>query len=196
MIKSKLNTDWISVKIGVLFAKLGISPNTWTILALIPAVLGFVSLYYHNLIYGLILFLISGIIDAIDGAVARVTGRVSNLGAFLDGIIDRYVEILLYVGLLLYGIDAIWIALLIFGALMPDYVRAYADHKNVVTELEDQRRMVGLLNRFWRLNLIFLGMLLGYFDEVWLTYLIILVVILANLTAIIRIWFVVRFRSN
>ena len=192
MLKSNLDTNWISVKIGKVFSKFGISPDTWTIISLVPAVLGFVSLYYHNLIGGMVLFLISGIIDLIDGSVARITGTASDMGAFLDGIVDRYVEILLYTGLLLYGVDAIWIVLLVFGGMMPTYVRAYADHRKVVTDPLDHKKMGGLLERSERLNLILLGMFIGHFNDAWLTYVIILVVILANLTAFMRIRFVLR----
>ncbi len=195
MIKSKFNTDGISIKIGIIFSRFGISPNIWTLISIIPAVLGFGALYTHHLIYGLILFLISGIIDAIDGSVARVTGRVTSFGAFLDGIVDRYVEILLYLGLLFYGISGLWISLLIFGAIMPSFVRAYADHRGVVTEPEDHRRMGGILERGERLTLIYIGMLLGHFDFSWLLYIIKLAAILGNITALQRIWFVFNYKK-
>ena len=198
MIKSKFNSEPVSIKIGIVFAKLGISPNLWTIGAIIPAALGFLCLAFHNLVGGLIFFIISGFIDAVDGAVARVTGNVTSYGAFLDGIIDIYVEVLLYIGLLFYlpethGFlsNSIWISLLIFGALMPTYVRAYADHKGVVTEGEDQKRMGGILERFERMTLIFIGMLAGCFNPTYLTYMIIIVAILSNLTALQRILFIV-----
>ena len=197
MLKSKFNTERVSVQVGILFSKVGISPNMWTLFGLIPAGLGFLSLYYHNLIYALIFFVISGFIDAIDGAVARVVGRTSNLGAFLDGIIDRYVEIMLYVGLLFYGLtefllpSSFWISALIFGAIMPTYVRAYADHKHIVTEPEDQKKMGGLMERPERLILIYVGMLIGNSNQLWLTYVIILTAVLSNLTALQRIAFVI-----
>lgn len=203
MIKSRFNTERISVKIGLAFSKLGISPNTWTILALIPAVLGFILLgIFHNLPEALFFFLLSGFIDAIDGAVARVTSSVSALGAFLDGIIDRYVEILLYIGLLFFLFNrevfllpnSFWVCLLIFGALMPTYIRAYADHRKVITEPEDQKRMGGILERTERLTLIYIGMFLGLlFEVIWLVYIIVIVSILANITALQRLYFVVTY---
>lgn len=202
MLKSRFSEriDWVSIKVGYFFSMLGISPNMWTLLSLLPALAGFVSLYYRSLLLGALLFFISGFIDLIDGSVARVTSSVSNLGAFLDGIIDRYVEILLYVGLWVYLSGepsfilptSFWIMLLVFGSVMPSYVRAYADHKNVVTDPEAQRRMGGLLERSERLDLLYLGMLLGYFDVNWLLYAIALVAVLSNLTAFQRIFFVLK----
>jgi phosphatidylglycerophosphate synthase len=206
MLKSKGALWEMSVKIGMIFSKVGLSPNQWTILALVPAVLGFVALLYSQLLLGAVLFIFSGLIDAIDGAVARVIGAVSNLGAFLDGIIDRYVEILLYMGLLFFLLNnytpeiliphAYWIALLIFGAMMPTFVRSYADHRNVVTEPEEHKRMGGLLERAERLGLIFAGMVLGYFNTTFLIYIIVTTAVLSHITSLQRIIFVVSFSSS
>ncbi|OYT40760.1 MAG: CDP-alcohol phosphatidyltransferase [Candidatus Altiarchaeales archaeon ex4484_43] len=205
MLRSKFDTDRISVKIGLIFSGFGISPNMWTLLALIPAVFGFLSLYSGDILTALILFLISGFIDAIDGAVARVTGRATAMGAFLDGIIDRYVEILIYLGLLFFILpmetefylpNAVWLALLIFGALMPTYIRAYADHRDVVTEPEDHKKMGGLLERAERLSILYIGMLFSCYDPNFMIYFIAILAILANVTALQRLWFVVNYRKR
>ncbi len=199
MIKSRADVEWFSVKLGTMFARVGLSPNIWTIIALMPALVGFITLYQGQLLYALILFIISGAIDAIDGAVARVTGSVTELGAFLDGVIDRYVEILLYVGLLFYleNVDfvfllptGVWIVFLVYGALMPSFVRAYADHRNVITEDDEHKKMGGLLERAERLTLLYLGMLLGLYQGIWLLYIVVLTAILANFTALERIYYV------
>jgi len=207
MLKSYFEKEFekISIEIGIIFSKFGISPNVWTILALIPSLIGFFALYYGNLLTGTFFFIISGIIDAIDGAVARVTKSVSNLGAFLDGIIDRYVEIIMYLAIWFYlqrhseistSISSFWIILLIFGAMMPSFVRAYAHHRNVVIDAEDQKRMGGLIERYERLDLLYLGMILGYFNIRWLLYMIAIVAILSNWTALQRISFVVGYKSK
>lgn len=205
MLKSTLDTDRLSIKLGMAFAHLGISPNAWTLMSLVPAVGGLLALAsYQDLFAGLILFFLSGFIDAIDGAVARVTSRVSALGAFLDGVIDRYVEFLLLTGLLFYLLDkpdfivsnAFWIALLIFGSIMPSYVRAYADHREVVTEARDHRKMGGLLERAERLTLMYVGMFLGIYDLTWLVYVLAATAVLANFTAFQRIWYVARYKAQ
>lgn len=198
MIKSSFDTEWLSVRLGIALSGLGISPNTWTVLALVPAALGLLSLFYGNLFLALLLFVLSGAIDAVDGAVARVTKNVSSLGAFLDGVIDRYVEMALYLGLLFYlwGTyllvpSQVWITLLVFGALMPTFVRAYADHRGVVTDPEKQKKMGGLVERFERLCLIYAGMLLGLFDVRALLALVATTAILSNITALQRIMYVI-----
>jgi phosphatidylglycerophosphate synthase len=196
MLKSKLDTEKLTVQLGLLFSKLGISPNTWTFLALFLAVCGFLSLAIcQDLVKALGFFVLAGFLDMVDGAVARVTGRASALGAFLDGVVDRYVELLLYLGLLLYGINAAWISLLIFGAFMPSYVRAYADHKRIITDKNEQKKMGGLLERAERLILVYIGMFLGIFNFIFLEYMIILTTLLANFTAFQRIWFIWKHRE-
>lgn len=195
MLKSKLDTEKLTIQLGLMFSKMGISPNTWTFLSLVLAFFGFLSLWlYHDLVKGFGFFILAGFLDMVDGAVARVTGRASSLGAFLDGVVDRYVELLLYVGLLLYGVNAVWISLLIFGSIMPSYVRAYADHKRIITEKKDQKKMGGLLERAERLILIYTGMAFGVFNPLWLNYSIMLAALLANFTALQRIWFVWKYR--
>ncbi len=205
MIKAYFDVEQLSVKLGIVFSKLGLSPNTWTLMALIPALGGFIALYKGMLLEALALFFISGAIDAIDGAVARVTGAVTELGAFLDGVIDRYVEILLYLGLLFYLQDSeivfiipnpAWIILLVHGALMPSFIRAYADHRGVITEEKDLKRMGGLVERAERLTLLYTGMLAGYYNGIWLIYLISFTAIFANITAFQRIYYVLTRKSN
>jgi len=195
MIKAKFDTRQLSVKIGVVFARTGISPNMWTVFALIPAAAGYLALASGNLLLGLLLFILSGAVDTIDGAVARVTQSESALGAFLDGIIDRYVEILLYLGLMSYlGGYHTLIVLLIFGAMMTSFTRAYADHRKVVTEEEDLVAMGGLLERFERLVLVYAGMLAGLASTTYLVYAIAAAAILSNATAAQRIHYTVKYR--
>jgi archaetidylinositol phosphate synthase len=188
-------TRGVDVRIGILFSKFGINPNTWTMLSLAPALIGFLALAYGNLGLGLIFFVLSAFMDIIDGTVARVTNSVSNLGAFLDGVVDRYVELALYLGLWFYiqGIPTIilphglWFILLIFGALMPSFITAYADHRNVINDPDRLKNIGGLMERFERLAVIYFGMFLGLINPLWLMYVLILTVFLANLTAIQRI---------
>ena len=206
MLKAFFDTEKLSVKLGLVFSHVGLSPNTWTVLAIIPAIIGFVSLVmYHNLLWALLFFMASGVIDAIDGAVARVTSRVSAMGAFLDGVIDRYVEFLLYLGLLFFLMAGepeflvpsyVWINILLFGAIMPTFIRAYADHRKVVTDPRDLRRMGGLLERAERLTLLYIGLLLGMFNAMWLVYIVVAAAILANFTAFQRLWFVFSYKAE
>jgi archaetidylinositol phosphate synthase len=193
-------SERLNITLGMLFSKLGLPPNVWTLLSLLPAIAGFIALYSHHLLAGLGLFVLSGIIDAIDGAVARVTNSTSNLGAFLDGVIGEYVELMFYIGLFFYTKNmpkfimpsSLWILLLVFGAIMPTFIKAYADHRKVVTDAEEQKKMGGVFGRTRRLVTVYAGMLLGHFNAVWLLYAIAIAAVLSNLTAVQRILFVIR----
>jgi archaetidylinositol phosphate synthase len=184
-------------------ARLGLSPNAWTALALAIAVGGFFALWGHRLLLGFLLFLLSGVLDMVDGAVARASGKTSATGAFLDGVLDRYVEALLILGLLFYlgpetsffiPISA-WIAILIFGAVMTSFVRAYADHRGLVKDQEVLAKgMGGLLERAERLILIYAGMIGALiFGNGWLVGAIVIAAILSNLTVVQRIFLAIRY---
>ncbi|MFH1105833.1 MAG: CDP-alcohol phosphatidyltransferase family protein [Candidatus Aenigmatarchaeota archaeon] len=194
MLKSKYS--WISVKIGIIFSRIPLSPNAWTALSLLVAILGFLSLFQKDFLAAFFLFSASAAMDAIDGAVARVVGRVTALGAYLDGIVDRLVELLLLLGLMFAGIpdfvlpSAVWLALLIFFSVFVSYARAYADHRGAVSKSQIDS-MGGLLERAERMILMLAGLLLYQIAPIYLTYAIIAAVFLSAITALQRIWFVV-----
>jgi len=100
MLKSKLKSEQTD-RLAAGLAVLGLSPNAWTMLSLVPALAGIAALIEGRLAWGLVLFSLSAFIDIVDGTVARVTHQASKKGAFIDGIVDRYVELLLYLGLML-----------------------------------------------------------------------------------------------
>ena len=199
MLKANLRSEQTD-KLLVGLATLGLSPNAWTMLSLVPAISGMVALAMHHLGIGLILFALSGFIDMVDGSVARATGQVSTRGAYVDGVVDRYVELFTCLGLVLYlgrteflyVPSEAWFVLLIFGSIMTSFVRAYADHRGLVKDPGVLKKMGGLLERLERLMLLYLGMFLGLFDPKWLMITIVITAILANVTALQRIWFVVK----
>jgi phosphatidylglycerophosphate synthase len=200
MLKSRLQTERTD-RMLYWFSGLGLGPNHWTMLSMVPASAGFLALASHRLAAGLILFAASGFIDMVDGAVARATNSSTARGAFIDGVLDRYVELFICLGLTLYlGPEAylllpisFWMVLMIFGSVMTSFVRAYADHRGVVKDPLLLKRMGGLLERAERLMVLYLGMLLGIFDESWLVWAIIVVAVLSNVTVVQRILFALHY---
>lgn len=184
----------------MIFSKLPLSPNAWTIMSLVPAIVGFYYLVYpKNLLLGAVLFLLAAFLDIVDGGVARVTGRVSNLGAYIDGVADRMVEAMLFFGLMLYGVPDyilpgyLWAALaLFFGSAMTSFVEVYADHRQAISDPNVLANMGGILERMERIALVFVGMLAAYLvAPVYLTYALASVSVLAMITVLQRIIFVV-----
>jgi len=125
--------------------------------------------------------LAGAIFDMLDGRVARLRGRETRFGAFLDSTMDRYSDMLLYLGLMiLYARLAetllmvlVWVAA--FGGFMTSYARARA-------ESLIPRCRVGLMERPERVVLLILGAVLNRMVAVlWI------IAILSNITAIQRV---------
>ncbi|MCQ8904086.1 MAG: CDP-alcohol phosphatidyltransferase family protein [Methanothrix sp.] len=185
------------------FARLGLHPIAWSVLSLPLAFAGMLLLGRGELIQGLLMFLAAGAMDVIDGAVARATSTVTLLGAYIDGVLDRYVEILLIMGLMLFLGDRIDLrlsllfSLLIFGSLMTSFVRAYADHRGLVRDQEALSRMGGVLERAERLMLLYACIISGMYSIDLLVLILTITALLANLTVIQRVFLILNYaRGN
>lgn len=179
----------LSLKVGIAFSKLRLSPNHWTIISILPAILGAYHLSFGDFLGAGILFIFSAFIDLVDGSVARVTGRTSLFGAYLDTIVDRYVEFIMVLGLLLVSLPgyilpaSAWIVIYLFGSMMTTYSKSAAKEKGLVK----RKLKGGLLERAERLIILVAGIFLGLFDPLYLTYTLILLAILTNVSALQRI---------
>ncbi|MCD6400741.1 MAG: CDP-alcohol phosphatidyltransferase family protein, partial [Anaerolineales bacterium] len=91
--------------IGAFLNRLGIKPNTLTILGLVGNTFGAFFLAKGQIVLGGLMILAMGPIDALDGTMARLRGEPSNFGAFVDSVTDRYSELVIYFGLLVYFIQ-------------------------------------------------------------------------------------------
>jgi archaetidylinositol phosphate synthase len=185
---------FISEKVGFLFAKLRIHPNFFTLISLFFGFLCFLGLFKNNLISAVLFFLFASILDFIDGAVARASGKATKLGAYLDTICDRYIEGMVLFGFLFLPLPEvifpayIWVFLCLFGSLMTTYSKAAAKEKEILQE----ELKKGLLERPERMILIFLAMIFGILNFSFSVYLLIIFAIFANFTAFQRIYFTLR----
>lgn len=178
-------------QIGKIFSLLPVSPNQYTLISVLFA---FISLYFlikQNLVLAIVFFLIAGFLDFVDGSVARYRNVANNIGAYLDTIVDRYVEGILLFGMLFLPLPhillpgAAWIFLVLFGFIMTTYAKAAAKEKDLV----NQELKGGLLSRGERIILLLIALVFGIADPsfIWTTYLLILIAVLANFTALQRI---------
>jgi CDP-diacylglycerol--glycerol-3-phosphate 3-phosphatidyltransferase len=168
-------------------ARAGVSPNVLTLVGFLAmvGVGGVLALGYERL--GGVLIVAVGLFDALDGALARSTGKATDFGAFFDSTLDRFAEIAIYLGLLyLYRGQTtamILVYLAITGSLMVSYARARAEGLGLECK-------VGLFTRLERLATLVVGLLLKQ------TVLALLVLaVLSNLTAVQRMWHVWRITS-
>jgi CDP-diacylglycerol--glycerol-3-phosphate 3-phosphatidyltransferase len=79
------------------------------------------------------MMILSGFLDMADGEVARRQGRVTIFGAFLDSVLDRYSDMILYMGLIVYYVTigrffyGVLAAVAMAGSVMVSYTRARAE---------------------------------------------------------------------
>ena len=123
--------------LAVAFARLRIAPSaiTFTGLALVLASCLFVLLTKRVLAF-CVFVTVASLFDALDGAVARASGRVTKLGAYLDALCDRYAEASIVLSVaIVTGYWALSI-LVLTGALLVSYAKARAAMEVSVSNLE------------------------------------------------------------
>ncbi len=173
---------------GELLAKTKITPNQVTFLGLaVNCVVAF-FIAKGDLSYIAIGILIwaAGFIDALDGSLARATGRTTVFGNFWDSVLDRYADSVIYFGILVYFLKqsepvyVITVVIAIVGSLVVSYTRAKA-------ESLDQECEVGLLPRSVRIIIIGAGFCLN--QVFWA---LVIVAVFSHLTVFQRIFHVYR----
>ncbi len=169
-------------RIGGGINRLGINPNTMTIIGLIGNTVGAYFIARGQMTMGGIIILLMGPVDALDGTMARLKGEPSEFGAFVDSVTDRYSELVIFGALLIYYVTvgdvlyAVLAYLAAAGAVLVSYTRARAQSLGYETK-------VGVLTRFER-YLVLAPCLVFNIPGVALWIL----AVLGNLTALQRIW--------
>ncbi len=161
-----------------------------------PNVLTFLGLLVNGVAAGLLasgrfvaagLVIISaGLFDMVDGRVARETNRVTRFGGFFDSVLDRYSDLVLLMGLLVYYASinryfyVVLTAVVMTGSVMVSYTRARAENAIPLCK-------VGFMERPERVVLMIIGALFGRMAQVlWV------IAVLANLTVIHRMLYTWR----
>lgn len=166
--------------LGKIFASTGLSPNFWTSVGLVFAFASAIAYgigIEYGFIIGGILLLISGFFDIVDGQVARVTGKTSQKGSFLDSMFDKIAEVAIFLGLLFGGYAEPYLILLaITISLLVSYARAKADALSV------KLQGIGIGERAERLLVI---AIIGFIPGM-MVYAVIIVIIIATITLIQR----------
>lgn len=172
-----------------IFARIGFTPNQVTLLTLSFSFFAFIAIYLDfPVLYGVLVF-VSGLLDGVDGALAKITDSASSRGAFLDSIIDRYSDLIIILGFLFWEESAnfyflfpfpLWVVISITGFIMVSYTRSRGESYSL-----DLDR--GIAGRSERLFLLSVSSILYLFYNELPIYGLIITGVLANLTAIYRI---------
>ncbi|HUY07959.1 MAG TPA: CDP-alcohol phosphatidyltransferase family protein [Candidatus Dormibacteraeota bacterium] len=162
-----------------------VSPNVITMVGLALTLVAAVLIGLNLLLPAGLVLLLAGSMDILDGAVARVSGRVHRYGAFLDSTADRYGEGAIYLGMLYLFLvrlhedpQVFLIAAALLGSLLVSYVRARAQSLGFTCD-------GGWFARPERVVVTALGLMLGQ-----LTIVLWILAIATNVTAIQRIYLV------
>jgi phosphatidylglycerophosphate synthase len=134
---------WVLAPYERLLVKLRISPNALTFASFIVACVSAVFFAVGNFGAGGWLYLLTGILDILDGRIARATGKVSTGGAFFDSVMDRYAELVVFGGLSIYYRDswALYVVLLAsLGSIMVSYTRARGEALGVNVNIGTMQR--------------------------------------------------------
>jgi len=169
--------------IGRRLGSSGISPNLLTTFSLMFAA-GAGALYASRLpLLGAVGIVASGVVDMLDGAVARATHTSSRFGAVYDHTLDRYAELFVLVGIGLGGFaNWVWIIFCLFGMVMASFVRAKAESVGGLKSCT-----VGIAERQEKLIILLIGSVLQAFVPFALVVSVIVVGILSHITVAQRL---------
>ncbi len=167
-----------------------VDPNLISWLSLLSAFIAGISFYFSNeaffVLSGGIFVILNSLFDALDGKIAKITGKASKRGDFLDHTIDRYSDIFILVGITLGPLSRTWLGLFaILGVLMTSYMGTQADAVGV------SRDYGGIAGRAERLVLliIFSFLYFALFETGWTSLQI--TGIELTLFEILMIWFAI-----
>ncbi|MHA1229676.1 MAG: CDP-alcohol phosphatidyltransferase family protein [Candidatus Helarchaeota archaeon] len=139
---------------------MNIKPNIITIIGLILACISslifyFLTYWYISIIYGVSIFIV-GLLDGVDGTVARKMNKITKFGGFLDSVLDRLADSIILISFLKYeNIYSVWFSLIpvsfwiffaVLGTLLVSYSRSIAEKY-----LKDYNCDIGLAARSERL---------------------------------------------
>lgn len=166
--------------------RIGLYPNTVTILGLAGNTIGAFFLATGQISLGGVLVLLMGPVDALDGTMARLRGESSRFGAFVDSVTDRYSELVILGGLLIHFLNqgnALACALVYAaaaGSVLVSYVKARAEGLDFPVK-------IGILTRVERYLVLAPCLVFNQpMIALWI------IAILANFTAVQRIFYVRR----
>lgn len=160
-----------------------INPNVLTFLGLVINVIAAAFLAIGRFRTAGFVIIFAGLFDMVDGRVARATNQVTRFGGFFDSVLDRYSDLALFVGLLVYygSVNRPWYvvltAIVMTASVMISYTRTRAE--NIIPACK-----VGFLERPERIVLLIIGALFDRMAPVlWV------IAVLGNLTVIHRMIF-------
>lgn len=178
MLSSRLG-HFLDKPLGPLVKAIRLNPNSLTVSGFIITVVAALTIPF-NLNLGGILILMGGLFDMLDGITARVNGRATRFGAFLDSLLDRYSDAFIFLSIAWYlasrgDHSGAFLSIgSMVGAFFVSYARARAEGLGIDGK-------VGLMERPERIILLIIGTVTG-----WLIPVLWVIFVLTQVTVIQR----------
>jgi len=174
---------FILSQIVKVLSRLKINPNILTFIGVLISFWAAFEFGYGDFRAGGFVIILAGLFDMLDGEVARVTRSVTEFGAFYDSVIDRYSDVIILQGLMVYYAReqmlgyVVLVGVVVMGAVLTSYTRARAE--SLISTCK-----VGFMERPERIVLLIIGALSGRMEAVlWV------LAVLGNWTVVDRIYY-------
>jgi CDP-diacylglycerol--glycerol-3-phosphate 3-phosphatidyltransferase len=160
----KVIADYFTQPIVRLLSRTPLTPNTVTWLGFCLTIIAGALIVTGHLLAAGVVVLVAGFFDMLDGALARVTERITRFGAILDSTLDRLSEAVVLLSLLAVFVreqqfaSSLLVGIALLGSLMVSYIRARMEGLGIECK-------AGLFTRPERVIILALGLLLSQFDH-------------------------------
>ena len=171
--------------VGAALVNMGVTADMMTLVGIGMSAIAAVVIGSGNLIAGLVLMILTGLPDLLDGAIAKASGTSSMRGAYFDSVSDRLTDIMLFCGVAWYLSDTRdsqihMLPVAVMGlAIMISYQRAKAESLGFDAK-------GGLMERAERFIALGIGLFLGAFNETFLLAVLWIMFALTAITAVQR----------
>ncbi len=172
----------VSVPVASALARTRVTPNQVTYLSAALSFGGGLAFARRQFVAGAILTLLGSVTDCVDGDLARVSGRASRSGSYLDHVFDRWTDAALIVGLTFSGVSEL--APLGIAALVGTFMTSYTRTKAQALGTDCQ---VGLGSRDTRMLILVVA---GLLRAAWIGLAV--VAVLGLFTAVQRMFWTIR----
>ncbi len=174
-----------------LLVRAGLSADQVTLLGLLGSLLPIYFAYRGESLLVAFFIGFSGLLDALDGSVARLTGTASRAGAFLDSTTDRLADAFYYVSLIVLGLNPVLASLAMGFALVTSYSKARSASLGLVEE-----EGIGLMERGDRILALILVATLYSYEPRWGDYALAVLAVLSLYTVLERSIYYYRFLKS
>ena len=140
--------------------KIGLKPNIVTVSGLVGHLIAAFFVTKGWITISGIILLVMAPVDCLDGAMARLLGESSRYGAFIDSVVDRYSEFIIYGGIFIHFIlqgnfrGCVLLYFALAGSILVSYIRAKAESLGVSVK-------IGLLTRLERYIVLIVGLIIN-----------------------------------